>query len=67
MTLATGLGAVFGLSGEASAGLIYRRLLDYVRPYRKMFAFSILGMLVFALTEPLFAAMIKPLLDGSFV
>jgi subfamily B ATP-binding cassette protein MsbA len=32
-----------------------------------MFALSIAGMLVFASTEPLFAAMIKPLLDGSFV
>ncbi|MEA3638856.1 MAG: lipid A export permease/ATP-binding protein MsbA [Lamprobacter sp.] len=53
--------------GEASAREIYRRLLDYVRPYWKMFAISIAGMLVFGLTEPLFAAMIKPLLDGSFV
>jgi subfamily B ATP-binding cassette protein MsbA len=45
----------------------YRRLLGYVKPYWRMFALSIFGMLVFAATEPLFAAMIKPLLDGSFV
>jgi len=45
----------------------YRRLIGYVRPYWRMFLLSIVGMLVFAATEPLFAAMIKPLLDGSFV
>jgi subfamily B ATP-binding cassette protein MsbA len=49
------------------AASVYRRLLTYVRPYWRMFAISIFGMLVFAATEPLFAAMIKPLLDGSFV
>ena len=67
MTSPTGLGAVFTTPGEASAREIYRRLLGYVRPYWRMFAISIAGMLVFGLTEPLFAAMIKPLLDGSFV
>jgi subfamily B ATP-binding cassette protein MsbA len=67
MTAATGLGAVFTTPSDASAREIYRRLLGYVRPYWKMFAISIAGMLVFGLTEPLFAAMIKPLLDGSFV
>ncbi len=51
----------------AAAGGTYRRLLSYVKPYWRMFALSIVGMLVFAATEPLFAAMIKPLLDGSFV
>lgn len=67
MTSATGLGAAFTIPSDASARLIYGRLMTYVRPYWKMFVLSILGMLVFALTEPLFAAMIKPLLDGSFV
>ena len=32
-----------------------------------MFAVSIVGMLVYAATEPLFAAMMKPLIDGSFI
>jgi subfamily B ATP-binding cassette protein MsbA len=50
-----------------NARVIYARLLGYARPYWRMFALSISGMLVFAVTEPLFAAMIKPLLDGSFV
>ena len=51
----------------AEAQQIYRRLLGYVRPYWRMFSVSIGGMLIFAATEPLFAAMMKPLIDGSFV
>ncbi len=46
---------------------IYRRLLGYAKPYWRMFSASLIGMLIFASTEPLFAALIKPLLDGSFV
>lgn len=52
---------------NAAAQVIYRRLLQHVKPYWRMFAFSIIGMLIFAATEPLFAAMMKPLIDGSFV
>lgn len=51
----------------ADAKVIYRRLMTYVNPYWRMFSFSVLGMLVFATTEPVFAAMMKPLIDGSFV
>jgi len=54
-------------AGRVAGWPVYRRLLTYVRPYWRMFALSIVGMLVFAATEPVFAAMIKPLLDGSFV
>jgi len=50
-----------------SAREIYRRLLGYAKPYWKPFSISILGMLIYASTEPLFAAMMQPLLDGSFV
>jgi subfamily B ATP-binding cassette protein MsbA len=32
-----------------------------------MFALSIVGMVFYAATEPLFAAMMKPLLDGTFI
>ncbi|AGA92048.1 lipid A export permease/ATP-binding protein MsbA [Thioflavicoccus mobilis 8321] len=46
---------------------IYRRLLGYAKPYWRVFSISIVGMLIFAATEPVFAAMMKPLLDGSFV
>lgn len=46
---------------------LYLRLLRYVIPYRRMFALSILGTVVLALCEPALAAIMKPLLDGSFV
>lgn len=49
------------------AGRVYRRLLGHVKPYWRMFAVSIVAMLAFAITEPLFAAMMQPLIDGSFV
>ncbi len=55
------------VSDKRQLRIVYSRLLGYVRPYWRMFVFSIVGMLVFASTEPVFAAMIKPLLDGSFV
>jgi ATP-binding cassette, subfamily B, bacterial MsbA len=55
------------LKPEVDAARIYRRLLTYVKPYWRMFAISIVGMIAFAATEPLFAAMMKPLIDGSFV
>ena len=46
---------------------LYLRLLGYVRPYTRIFALSLAGTTVVAITEPLIAALIKPLLDGSFV
>jgi ATP-binding cassette, subfamily B, bacterial MsbA len=45
---------------------LYLRLLSYVRPYAKAFALALLGMMLAAATEPLFPALIKPLLDGGF-
>ncbi len=46
---------------------LYWRLLAYVRPHWKVFALAIAGMVLTAATEPLFPALMKPLLDGSFV
>ena len=46
---------------------LYFRLLSYVRPYAKVFALAVLGMVLTAATEPLFPALIKPLLDQGFV
>ena len=46
---------------------LYLRLLGYVRPYRRQFAGSIAAMVLLALTEPVIPALMKPLLDGSFV
>jgi subfamily B ATP-binding cassette protein MsbA len=45
---------------------LYRRLLGYVRPYRGTFAAAVVAMIGAAATEPLFPALIKPLLDGGF-
>jgi subfamily B ATP-binding cassette protein MsbA len=45
----------------------YLRLLQYVKPHWKTFAASIAATVVVALTEPATAALLKPLLDGSFV
>jgi len=45
----------------------YRRLLGYVRPHKKQFVLAIIGMLAYAATDIAFAALMKPMLDGSFV
>jgi ATP-binding cassette, subfamily B, bacterial MsbA len=45
---------------------LYLRLLSYVRPYAKVFGLAVLGMMAAAATEPLFPALIKPLLDRGF-
>ena len=45
---------------------LYLRLLSYVRPYAKVFALALLGMIATAATEPLFPMLMKPLLDGGF-
>ena len=52
---------------ESSSRELYTRLMGYVRPYWKVFALAILGMVLTAATEPLFPALLKPLLDGSFM
>jgi ATP-binding cassette, subfamily B, bacterial MsbA len=54
-------------SPDANSLQLYLRLLRYVRPYWAPFALSIFGMIVTAATEPAFPALLKPLLDGSFV
>ena len=47
--------------------VVYRRLLQYVVLYWRGFVISIVGMVLVAATETGFAALIKPMLDGSFV
>ena len=54
-------------SCDATSLQLYLRLLRYVKPYWVPFALSIVGMVVTAATEPAFPALLKPLLDGSFV
>lgn len=45
----------------------YGRLLRYVVPHKYLFITSVLAMVVLATTQPAIAALMKPLLDGSFV
>jgi ATP-binding cassette, subfamily B, bacterial MsbA len=46
---------------------IYARLLRYSTPHWKAFAISMVAMLIFAATNTGFAALMKPMIDGSFV
>ncbi|MCP9757721.1 lipid A export permease/ATP-binding protein MsbA [Aquitalea sp. S1-19] len=52
---------------EMTSFALYKRVLHYLKPYWKVFALSILTMVVAAATEPLFASLMKPLIDGGFV
>jgi subfamily B ATP-binding cassette protein MsbA len=57
---------VNALSSEPVPRATLRRLLRYVRPYWAILAGALVAMTVTALTQPLFAALLKPLLNGSF-
>jgi len=46
---------------------LYLRLLSHVKPYWRQFGGAILATVVLALTEPAIPALLKPLLDGTFV
>lgn len=60
------------MSEPAKAGSlqIYLRLLSYVKPYSGFFAVSLLGYVMFALSQPAFARLLEyfvEALEGSFV
>jgi subfamily B ATP-binding cassette protein MsbA len=46
---------------------LYLRLLGFVKPYRGVFALAVLGMMLVAASEAALPAVLKPLLDGTFV
>jgi subfamily B ATP-binding cassette protein MsbA len=46
---------------------LYLRLLGQVRPYWRVYALAILGMLLTAATEVALLAAAKPFLDGTFI
>ena len=46
---------------------LYSRLLQYVRPYWKIFSIAIVCMVGLSATQPLFPILLKPLLDESFI
>ncbi|MES2353029.1 MAG: lipid A export permease/ATP-binding protein MsbA [Pseudomonadota bacterium] len=45
---------------------LYLRLLSYLRPHLGMFSLSVVGMVVTALTQPVFPALLKFMVDGAF-
>ena len=45
----------------------YRRLLGYARPYTRLFVIAIVSMVVLGTTEAGIPAILKPILDGTFV
>jgi ATP-binding cassette, subfamily B, bacterial MsbA len=55
------------VSTPPTSAYLYFRLLRFVRPYRGVFGLALLGMLIVAATEPALPAVLKPLLDGTFV
>jgi subfamily B ATP-binding cassette protein MsbA len=55
-----------GADPRHASRALYLRLLSYVRPHARVFGLAILGMVAVAATEPLFPALMKPLLDGGF-
>jgi subfamily B ATP-binding cassette protein MsbA len=62
-----GILVLFALMTRMTSTELYLRLLRYVAPYWRVFAAGILGMIIVAATEPALPALLKPLLDGSFV
>ncbi|MEK7321819.1 MAG: lipid A export permease/ATP-binding protein MsbA [Pseudomonadota bacterium] len=54
-------------NASTQARVIYARLLRYATPHWRMFVLAMLAMLVFAATNTGFAALMKPMIDGSFV
>lgn len=53
------------LSGESLT--LYRRLLHYVKPHWRVFGAACIGLAAGAATQGAFAALIKPMMDGTFV
>lgn len=50
---------------KESSTALYLRLLGFVRPHWKILLAAVVGMALTAATEPLFPALMKPLLDGN--
>ena len=51
----------------ASSLVLYRRLFGYLKNYLRIFALAVLGMVVVAATGPIFAWLLKPLINEGFV
>jgi subfamily B ATP-binding cassette protein MsbA len=46
---------------------LYRRLLTHVRPHWQVFTVGVLGMVIVAATTPALPALMKPLIEGTFI
>ena len=46
---------------------LYRRLLGYIKPYKKVIALTLLMLLIIAVMEPIIAAILKELVDRSLI
>ncbi|MGF1614251.1 MAG: lipid A export permease/ATP-binding protein MsbA [Gammaproteobacteria bacterium] len=55
------------MAEERSTKALYLRLLSQVRPYWRTFLLAVVSMVILAATEPAIPALLKPLLDGSFI
>jgi subfamily B ATP-binding cassette protein MsbA len=55
------------LSTEPGPGQVWRRLLGYLGPHWRLLGFALLTMLLIAASQTGLAALMKPLLDESFV
>jgi subfamily B ATP-binding cassette protein MsbA len=55
------------MTANTSDSHIYVRLLGYVKPYWRIFAAGIVAMIVLGMTEAGIPALLKPVLDGTFV
>jgi subfamily B ATP-binding cassette protein MsbA len=58
---------MFAIVSKMTGSSLYLRLMRYAAPYRGMFALAILATVIVALTLPALPAIVKPLLDGTFV
>lgn len=56
-------------SGSQTPGsrALYMRLLGYVAPHKRVFGLSLITMVLFSATEPVLPALMKPMLDGTFM
>jgi subfamily B ATP-binding cassette protein MsbA len=55
------------MPSETQSLYLYKRLLGYTRVYWKVFAGGLVAIALLGLTEPAMPALLKPLLDGTFV
>lgn len=45
---------------------VFKRLMGYIKPLKVVFAFAVLGLVMYAAVDATFIAVIKPFIDGGF-